>query len=159
MSRLESGIASDPATAVASRAPSETAHSPESEKHHPEMSGINVQDAEKQFHELSRRLTRQSTRHGEKGALDGDIEKQETFDLLEYLRSTSGKQDEAGFAHKHVGVTFDDLRVIGAGGVKICKWHRHFSRHRCRGRVSNRSYLPKMFAHFRMQSRSSYSCP
>ncbi|CAE6460847.1 unnamed protein product [Rhizoctonia solani] len=119
MSRYESGIASDPATAVPSRAPSETIDIQDTEKHHGERGGINVQDAEKQFNELARRLTRQSTRHDEKTDPDGDPEKQETFDLLEYLRSTSGQQNEAGFAHKHVGVTFQDLRVTGAGGVRI----------------------------------------
>ncbi|KAF8602772.1 hypothetical protein BDV93DRAFT_533391 [Ceratobasidium sp. AG-I] len=80
--------------------------------------GVNVRGAEAEFNALARRLTRQSTRRNEKGD-EGDIEKQETFDLLDYLRTTSGKQDEAGFAHKHVGVTFENLKVIGAGGVKI----------------------------------------
>ncbi|KAJ1310587.1 hypothetical protein OPQ81_007316 [Rhizoctonia solani] len=119
MSRYDTGIASDPATAVASRAPSETVDLQHSGKHEDEKGGINVQDAERQFNELARRLTRQSTRHDEKAHSDGDVEKQETFDLLEYLRSTSGKQNEAGFAHKHVGVTFQDLKVTGIGGVKI----------------------------------------
>ncbi|CAE6481289.1 unnamed protein product [Rhizoctonia solani] len=119
MSRYDSGIASDPATAVPSRAPSETVDMHDPEKRQEEKNGINVQDAEKQFNELARRLTRQSTRHDEKTDPDGDVEKQETFDLLEYLRSTSGQQNEAGFAHKHVGVTFQDLRVTGVGGVKI----------------------------------------
>ncbi|KAG8679110.1 hypothetical protein FRC08_017216, partial [Ceratobasidium sp. 394] len=124
MSYLDSGFerhrpntaGSDPATAVASRAPSDIIEMSEVEKHHGEKHGVNVQGAEAQFNALSRRLTRQSTR---RHAKDGDVEKQETFDLLEYLRSTSGKQDEAGFAHKRVGVTFQNLRVIGAGGVKI----------------------------------------
>lgn len=121
MSRLDTGVASDPATAVPSRAPSETVDMHETEKHRIDKGGIDVQDAEKQFNELARRLTRQSTKHGEKGGSNDDIEKQETFDLLDYLRTTSGKQDEAGFSHKHVGVTFEDLRVTGVGGVKICK--------------------------------------
>ncbi|KAG9126672.1 hypothetical protein FRC07_002462, partial [Ceratobasidium sp. 392] len=124
MSYLDSGFerhrpntaGSDPATAVASRAPSDVIEMSEVEKHPGEKHGVNVHDAEAQFNAMSRRLTRQSTRRHE---TDDDVEKQETFDLLEYLRSTSGKQDEAGFAHKHVGVTFQNLRVIGAGGVKI----------------------------------------
>ncbi|KAG8704963.1 hypothetical protein FRC08_001922 [Ceratobasidium sp. 394] len=105
---------SDPATAVPSRAPSDIIEMSEHEKTHGDRDGVNVQTAEAQFNALARRLTRQSTRKG-----DDDVEKQESFDLLEYLRTTSGKQDEAGFAHKHVGVTFQNLRVIGAGGVKI----------------------------------------
>ncbi|QRW26814.1 ABC transporter G family member 11 [Rhizoctonia solani] len=119
MSRYNSGIASDPATAVPSRAPSETIDMQDTEKHQHQNTGINVHNAEKQFNDLARRLTRQSTHHDEKGASDPDIENQQSFDLLEYLRSTSGKQNQAGFAHKHVGVTFHDLRVIGVGGVKI----------------------------------------
>lgn len=109
---------SDPTTAVGSRAPSEHFEMSEVGKYE---DGVNVRDAEAQFNALARRLTRQSTRRGEKDDDIGDVEKQETFDLLDYLRTTSGKQDEAGFAHKHVGVTFENLRVIGAGGVKICK--------------------------------------
>jgi hypothetical protein len=89
-------------------------------KHHGEhQDGVNVKEAEAQFNALARRLTRQSTKHHEESG--GDIEKQETFDLLEYMRTTSGKQDEAGFAKKHVGVTFENLQVTGVGGVKICK--------------------------------------
>ncbi|CAE6444379.1 unnamed protein product [Rhizoctonia solani] len=110
---------SDPATAVASRAPSENIELSEVEKKHHggEHDGVNVKDAEAQFNALSRRLTRQSTKHHEQS--DGDVEKQETFNLLDYLRTTSGQQDEAGFAKKHVGVTFENLRVTGVGGVKI----------------------------------------
>ncbi|QRW00881.1 ABC-2 type transporter [Ceratobasidium sp. AG-Ba] len=108
---------SDPATAVGSRAPSDVIEMSEAEKHQGDRDGVNVRDAEAQFNALSRRLTRQSTRRHDKEG--GDVEKQETFDLLDYLRSTSGQRDEAGFAHKHVGVTFENLRVIGAGGVKI----------------------------------------
>ncbi|KAF8758804.1 ABC transporter [Rhizoctonia solani] len=119
MSRYNSGIASDPATAVPSRAPSETIDMQDTEKHQHQNTGINVHNAEKQFNDLARRLTRQSTHRDEKGGSDPDIENQQSFDLLEYLRSTSGKQNQAGFAHKHVGVTFHDLRVIGVGGVKI----------------------------------------
>ncbi|KAG9100824.1 hypothetical protein FRC06_003645 [Ceratobasidium sp. 370] len=112
--RPESTAFSDPATAVPSRAPSDIIEMSEHEKPHGDRDGVNVQSAEAQFDALARRLTRQSTRKG-----DDDVEKQESFDLLEYLRTTSGKQNEAGFAHKHVGVTFQNLRVIGAGGVKI----------------------------------------
>ncbi|ELU38947.1 ABC transporter, putative [Rhizoctonia solani AG-1 IA] len=119
MSRYGPETVSDPATAVPSRAPSETIDMQDTEKHQHQNTGINVHNAEKQFNDLARRLTRQSTHRDEKGGSDPDIENQQSFDLLEYLRSTSGKQNQAGFAHKHVGVTFHDLRVIGVGGVKI----------------------------------------
>ncbi|CEL54516.1 ABC transporter G family member 11 OS=Dictyostelium discoideum GN=abcG11 PE=3 SV=1 [Rhizoctonia solani AG-1 IB] len=91
----------------------------EAKKYQGKSDGIDVHDAEIQFNELARHLTRQSIGRDEKGDSETDIEKQETFDLLDYLRSTSGEQNEAGFAHKHVGVTFRDLRVIGVGGLKI----------------------------------------
>ncbi|KAG9127447.1 hypothetical protein FRC07_013764 [Ceratobasidium sp. 392] len=114
--RPESTAFSDVPTAVPSRAPSAIIEMSENEKPHGERDGVNVKHAEAEFNALARRLTRQSTR---KGDLDDDAEKQESFDLLEYLRTTSGQKDEAGFAHKHVGVTFQNLRVIGAGGMKI----------------------------------------
>ncbi|CAE6385299.1 unnamed protein product [Rhizoctonia solani] len=104
-------------TVVASRASSDHIEMSEVDKKHPGEQGVNVQEAQAQFNALSRRLTRQSTKNN--GKSGGDMEKQETFDLLDYLRTTSGKQDEAGFAKKHVGVTFESLRVAGVGGVKI----------------------------------------
>ncbi|CAE6448986.1 unnamed protein product, partial [Rhizoctonia solani] len=119
MSHCDSGMTSDPATAVPSRAPSEIIDMHGIVKHQGEKRSVNVCDAERQFNELARRLTRQSTRPDEKGSSEPDVEKQEMFDLLEYLRSTSGKQNEAGFAHKHVGVTFQNLRVMGVGGARI----------------------------------------
>ncbi|KAF8743104.1 ABC transporter, partial [Rhizoctonia solani] len=110
--------ASEANTVVASRAPSENIEMSEIDKKHSSDQGrINVQEAEAQFNALARRLTRQTTKQHEKSS--ADIEKQETFDLLDYMRTTSGKQDEAGFAKKHVGVTFENLCVTGAGGVKI----------------------------------------
>ncbi|CAE6423760.1 unnamed protein product [Rhizoctonia solani] len=110
--------ASDTNTAVTSHAPSDHIEMSEVVKKQSNGHGsVNVEEAQAQFHALARRLTRQSTQHNDKSG--GDIEKQETFDLLEYLRTTSGKQDEAGFAKKHVGVTFENLRVTGVGGVKI----------------------------------------
>jgi hypothetical protein len=111
---------SDSATAVASPAPPERVEmSGVEKKHHGERDGVNVGAAEAQFDALALSLTRLSTRHQDRNGVD--VEKQETFDLLEYLRTTSGKKNEAGYAHKHVGVTFENLRVIGEGGVKICK--------------------------------------
>ncbi|QRV86887.1 ABC transporter G family member 11 [Ceratobasidium sp. AG-Ba] len=115
--RPESTAFSDLPTAVPSRAPSDILEMSETEKPHNHSDGVDVKHAEAEFNALARRLTRQSTRKG--STAGDDLEKQETFDLLDYLRTTSGKQDEAGFAHKHVGVTFQNLRVIGAGGVKI----------------------------------------
>ena len=49
----------------------------------------------------------------EKGR-DGD--RQETFDLREYLTSSNDANAAAGIKHKHVGVTWEDLEVSGIGG-------------------------------------------
>ena len=45
---------------------------------------------------------------------DGD--RQETFDLREYLTSSNDANAAAGIKHKHVGVTWEDLEVSGIGG-------------------------------------------
>ncbi|GFZ50363.1 hypothetical protein JCM24511_08120 [Saitozyma sp. JCM 24511] len=44
---------------------------------------------------------------------------QEAFDLAEVLRKGREKQDQAGIKHKAVGVSWEDLEVVGAGGLKI----------------------------------------
>lgn len=49
----------------------------------------------------------------EKGR-DGD--RQETFDLREYLTSSNDANSAAGIKHKHVGVTWENLEVSGIGG-------------------------------------------
>ncbi|KAG8728419.1 hypothetical protein FRC11_011105, partial [Ceratobasidium sp. 423] len=124
MSYLDAGERQRPTTAnseantiVASHAPSENIEMSEvHKKHASKQVCVDVREAEAQFNALARRLTRQSTKHHEKS---GDMEKQETSDLLDYLRTTSDKQDDVGFAKKHVGVAFENLRVTGAGGVKI----------------------------------------
>jgi hypothetical protein len=45
-----------------------------------------------------------------------DVDRQETFDLREYLTSSNDANDAAGIKHKHVGVTWEDLEVSGIGG-------------------------------------------
>jgi len=57
----------------------------------------------------------------EKGVSHGavDLEKgrdEETFDLREYLTSSNDASSSAGIKHKHVGVTWEDLKVLGIGG-------------------------------------------
>lgn len=44
---------------------------------------------------------------------------EEEFDLAEVLKSGMQKSDEAGIKRKQVGVVWEDLEVIGAGGLKI----------------------------------------
>lgn len=46
----------------------------------------------------------------------GDVEPEERFDLREYLTSSNDATQAAGIKHKHVGVTWDDLEVVGIGG-------------------------------------------
>lgn len=43
-------------------------------------------------------------------------EAEERFDLREYLSSSNNATQAAGIKHKHVGVTWNDLEVIGLGG-------------------------------------------
>ena len=43
-------------------------------------------------------------------------EPEECFDLHGYLTSSNDATQAAGIKHKHVGVTWDDLEVIGIGG-------------------------------------------
>ena len=57
----------------------------------------------------------------EKGR-DGD--RQETFDLREYLTSSNDANSAAGIRHKHVGVTWEDLEVLGIGGEENKVRHR-----------------------------------
>lgn len=42
--------------------------------------------------------------------------RQETFDLREYLTSSNDANSAAGIKHKHVGVTWEDLEVLGIDG-------------------------------------------
>jgi hypothetical protein len=44
---------------------------------------------------------------------------EDQFNLAEYIRGTSNARDEQGFNHKQIAVTWDHLRVIGGGGLKI----------------------------------------
>lgn len=51
-----------------------------------------------------------------------DENRQETFDLREYLTSSNDANSAAGIKHKHVGVTWENLEVSGIGGEgnKVC---------------------------------------
>ena len=69
------------------------------------------------FNRAEKTTTRQSNQPdgGEKGMKTEDDE----FNLAEVLRSGKEKNDEAGIKHKKVGVVWEDLEVIGGGGLKI----------------------------------------
>ncbi|GAA5965734.1 hypothetical protein JCM21900_006739 [Sporobolomyces salmonicolor] len=83
---------------------------------------VNVKDAEAQFEELRRELSRRSslyrTQTGHK-----DAEKEggdsDDFDLLAYLQGEQQSADGAGMKRKAVGVSWSGLTVVGAGGMKI----------------------------------------
>jgi hypothetical protein len=55
-----------------------------------------------------------------------DANRQETFDLREYLTSSNDANSAAGIKHKHVGVTWEDLEVLGIGGEenKVCPFNQ-----------------------------------
>lgn len=69
------------------------------------------------FNRAEKTITRQSEQPdgGEKGIKTEDDE----FNLADVLRSGREKSDEAGIKHKKVGVVWEDLEVIGGGGMRI----------------------------------------
>lgn len=93
---------------------------------------VDVLRAEETFNELSRQLSARSRRawNESNGARkDRDLEKdggessqEEAFDLREYLSSSNDENQKAGIQHKHVGVTWEDLRVDVFGSIdhKVC---------------------------------------
>lgn len=93
--------------------------------------GIDVAEAEAEFNQLSRALSRrsvaQSQSDNEKDFKEHrDVEKgaegaEEPFDLRAYLSSSNDARQEAGIQHKHVGVTWEKLQVdvFGGAGHKV----------------------------------------
>ncbi|GAA5979902.1 hypothetical protein JCM11641_007581 [Rhodosporidiobolus odoratus] len=83
---------------------------------------VHVKQAEAQFEELRRELSRRSSLHRVKTGQKSDLEKgteEEDFDLLAYLRNEVQQYDDAGFKRKVVGVSWDKLKVVGNGGIKL----------------------------------------
>lgn len=70
-----------------------------------------------------RTATRQSTVTEGTAAAAGDAEKgqaaAEDFNLAEELRAGRRKMDNSLIHHKNVGVVWEDLEIIGAGGMKM----------------------------------------
>ena len=89
--------------------------------------GIDVAEAEAEFNQLSRALSRrsvtQSQSENEKDFKEHrDVEKgaesvEEPFDLRAYLSSSNDARQQAGIQHKHVGVTWEKLQVNVFGGA------------------------------------------
>ncbi|CCM03667.1 uncharacterized protein FIBRA_05811 [Fibroporia radiculosa] len=97
----------------------QTLASAEYDAHH-----VDIVQAEAAFNQLSRALSRRSlaSHADEKSEKQHfqDIEQapsEEAFDLREYLSSSNDAMQSAGIKHKHVGVTWDNLRVDVFGGT------------------------------------------
>jgi ATP-binding cassette subfamily G (WHITE) protein 2 (SNQ2) len=97
--------------------------------------GVDVEQAEKDFAELSKSLSKQSQRLSRtysrasrvsKAKNSRDVEKavssdessQEDWSLEDTLRGAKQADLEAGIKQKHIGVIWDNLTVRGTGGVK-----------------------------------------
>ncbi|WAQ82669.1 hypothetical protein PtA15_3A32 [Puccinia triticina] len=88
----------------------------------PVESKVDVEQAEKSFADLRRQLTQASSAHLSVQGKAKDLEKQAghvAFDLLEYLRPPSQTQDGNSVHPKTLGVVFENLGVLGAGGMKL----------------------------------------
>lgn len=103
---------------------------------HRQNTGVDVEQGEASFAELSReltglsqhsrRLSRTHSRRSVKNVAVQDLEKaatsessdDEQFDLESYLRGNKRLEEEAGIKNKHIGVIWNDLTVSGTGGQK-----------------------------------------
>lgn len=96
---------------------------------------VSITEANEVFNELRRELSNISSLHrtltsnnDNKTTSAKDLEKQistendeeeEIFDLLSYMKGELEERDNNGFKRKHVGVIWDDLSIIGVGGLKV----------------------------------------
>lgn len=70
------------------------------------------------FHKPEKVLSNQSSVPDHSNAEKGKADEEE-FDLAETLKTGQQKHEEAGLRTKQVGVVWEDLEVIGAGGLSI----------------------------------------
>ncbi|SCZ91281.1 BZ3500_MvSof-1268-A1-R1_Chr1-2g01305 [Microbotryum saponariae] len=121
---------SSPSSYSSSTASTSDAH--HSTPHGDHVQNVNVAKGKTEFESLQRELSRASSIHRARtrdSALTAgngaDLEKQhdqdseDDFDLREYLHSGSEARKAHGFKQKQIGVTWEGLRVIGVGGMKI----------------------------------------
>jgi hypothetical protein len=93
--------------------------------------GVNISQAEADFAELNRELSRashisrRSSRIHKAGATadieksgGSDVSSEEPFDLERVLRGNRDEEEAAGIKSKHIGVVWEGLTVSGIGGVK-----------------------------------------
>ncbi|OSD06180.1 hypothetical protein PYCCODRAFT_1384259 [Trametes coccinea BRFM310] len=90
----------------------------------PDSHHVDVAAAEAQFHELERALSVRSRQADsddhpikERDLEAGEKREETAFDLKAYLSSSNDAYQKAGLAHKHVGVTWENLQVDVVGGV------------------------------------------
>ncbi|GAA93595.1 hypothetical protein E5Q_00239 [Mixia osmundae IAM 14324] len=101
-------------------------HSGSSEQH------VDVHKAKQEFHDLSRKYSNEPAQYDKAAQPDlekalsrgsqggfGGADRMDEFDLEDYLRNNSAARDEAGFKHKSLGVTWKQLSVVGAGGMRL----------------------------------------
>ena len=101
--------------------------------------GIDVAEAEAEFNQLSRALSRrsvtQSQSENEKDFKEHrDVEKgaesvEEPFDFRAYLSSSNDARQQAGIQHKHGGATWEKLQVnvFGGAGHRVSHFLRQVS--------------------------------
>lgn len=97
---------------------------PRHDAHH-----VSVAEAEAAFHQLERVLsvrsrsskTENTSVHGNEKDLEKLQPAEESFNLREYLASSADANQQAGIKHKHVGVTWENLRVdvFGDANYKV----------------------------------------
>lgn len=86
----------------------------------PNNGHVDVEGAKAEFEALRRSLSRASSLHRvQSSQKDLEAPDDDDFDLLDYLRTTSAKNSEAGIKSKHIGVHWQDLEVIGSGGIRM----------------------------------------
>ncbi|CAH7685993.1 ABC-2 type transporter-domain-containing protein [Phakopsora pachyrhizi] len=82
---------------------------------------VDVERASRTFAELRRQLTHTSSAQlSQSGKLDSEKQNANAaFDLLDYLRGSARVRDENGYRPKQLGVVFENMGVVGAGGIKL----------------------------------------
>ncbi|EPQ27618.1 uncharacterized protein PFL1_04756 [Pseudozyma flocculosa PF-1] len=85
---------------------------------------VDVQQAERQFSNLQQTLSRHSRVRsdkgdGEKDLESGELDDEDEFDLVQYLRSVQSENSQAGIKAKHIGVSWQDLEVLGNNSMSL----------------------------------------
>ncbi|KAI7892496.1 ABC-2 type transporter-domain-containing protein [Mucor mucedo] len=104
-----------------------------------EANQVSIKDAKIEYEELRRDLSRQSQRHSQSMAEQGQANT-EDFNLDQFLHGISRQQDASGHKRKHIGVSWRNLRIEGLGAdaytiptvisnvVSILKFWKYFNK-------------------------------